>query len=293
VVCDAAEILVLPSLQMPHCRPTHNANRDTPPRSQPAPTHAPGHRQEYCISREQFDFLQDVTKWKSKSHVDALAGVKPATKSSFTRSFNKQGLVPKTAAMLESPKKGKKGKGRGRAAADEGEEEAEEERAAPDAEDGAALEEGGGARVSRACWFFRGCCSVGGVGAGVGGLDGRSGGSVACRHSLLCVLGVGLRGSVRAPALHHRPTTPYALLQTQRQTPGAAGSREEEDEEEDESQVVRRLQAGGMSFKAKEDPKSKGKGKSGGGGSGRGGGRSGAGRSGGGSGRGRGRGRGK
>jgi hypothetical protein len=48
--------------------------------------------QSYCINREQFDFVLDVTKFKSKGEwaEDPMKGIDTKTKSAFTRTFNKQ-----------------------------------------------------------------------------------------------------------------------------------------------------------------------------------------------------------
>jgi replication factor C subunit 1 len=48
--------------------------------------------QAYCINREQFDFVLDVTKFKSKAEwaEDPMKDIDTKTKSAFTRTFNKQ-----------------------------------------------------------------------------------------------------------------------------------------------------------------------------------------------------------
>mgnify|MGYP001806790264 CR=1 FL=1 len=48
--------------------------------------------QSYCINRDQFDFILDVTKFKSKAEwaEDPMKEVDTKTKSAFTRTFNKQ-----------------------------------------------------------------------------------------------------------------------------------------------------------------------------------------------------------
>jgi hypothetical protein len=48
--------------------------------------------QAYCINREQFDFILDVTKFKSKAEwaEDPMKDIDTKTKSAFTRTFNKQ-----------------------------------------------------------------------------------------------------------------------------------------------------------------------------------------------------------
>ena len=96
-----------------------------------------------------------------------MKGVAPKTKAAFTRAFNKQGLVPKTNTMVESPKKARKGRGRGSGGGggggedEEGGDDEEEERAAPDADGGAALEEAGAAPRRVRCSL---CCVRGGFG---------------------------------------------------------------------------------------------------------------------------------
>lgn len=48
--------------------------------------------QSYCINREQFDFVLDVTKFKTNAGwaEDPMKDVDTKTKSAFTRTFNKQ-----------------------------------------------------------------------------------------------------------------------------------------------------------------------------------------------------------
>lgn len=48
--------------------------------------------QAYCISREQYDFVLDVTKFKSKAPwaEDPTKDIETKVKSAFTRTFNKQ-----------------------------------------------------------------------------------------------------------------------------------------------------------------------------------------------------------
>lgn len=45
----------------------------------------------YCINREQFDYVLDVTKFKTKAEwaEDPMKDVDTKTKSAFTRTFNK------------------------------------------------------------------------------------------------------------------------------------------------------------------------------------------------------------
>ncbi|GAX74453.1 hypothetical protein CEUSTIGMA_g1902.t1 [Chlamydomonas eustigma] len=81
----------------------------------------------YCISREQFDYVVDVTSFKTKATwgEDPMKDVETKVKSAFTRRFNQMGHVARCGLMLEEPKKGRGGKGRGKAAgtADAGEDE--------------------------------------------------------------------------------------------------------------------------------------------------------------------------
>lgn len=62
--------------------------------------------QEYCINRDQFDFILDVTKFKTKAGwgEDPLKDVPAKLKAAFTRTFNVQGLRPKTNTMVEEVK---------------------------------------------------------------------------------------------------------------------------------------------------------------------------------------------
>eukprot|EP00798_Chlamydomonas_sp_ICE-L_P004739 gene4739-biopygen15023 len=77
--------------------------------------------QDYCVSREMFDYVIDVTKFKTKADwgEDPMKDVPTKMKSAFTRSFNRQGLQAKCGAMLSAPLKGKKGK-KGAAGAEDG-----------------------------------------------------------------------------------------------------------------------------------------------------------------------------
>lgn len=48
--------------------------------------------QAYCINREQYDFVLEVTKFKSKAEwaADPVKSIETRVKSAFTRAFNKQ-----------------------------------------------------------------------------------------------------------------------------------------------------------------------------------------------------------
>jgi len=63
--------------------------------------------QSYCINRDQFDFVLDVTKFKSKAGwaEDPMKDVDTKTKSAFTRTFNKQvgSRAPGMAAVTHTP----------------------------------------------------------------------------------------------------------------------------------------------------------------------------------------------
>ncbi|WIA10344.1 hypothetical protein OEZ85_010536 [Tetradesmus obliquus] len=106
--------------------------------------------QDYCINREQWDFVLDITKCKSKAPwaADPTEGLGSKVKSAFTRKFNQQGLVPRTNTMVADIVKGRKGKAKaGKAAAGNGGGEGDElagEGLAGDAEGGAALAEEAG-----------------------------------------------------------------------------------------------------------------------------------------------------
>eukprot|EP00798_Chlamydomonas_sp_ICE-L_P027941 gene27941-biopygen3368 len=84
--------------------------------------------QDYCVSREMFDYVIDVTKFKTKADwgEDPMKDVPTKIKSAFTRSFNRQGLQAKCGAMLSAPLKGKKGK-KGAAGAEDGADDDEDE----------------------------------------------------------------------------------------------------------------------------------------------------------------------
>ncbi|KAF6248320.1 hypothetical protein COO60DRAFT_1100210 [Scenedesmus sp. NREL 46B-D3] len=106
--------------------------------------------QDYCINREQWDFVLDITKFKSKAPwaAEPTEGLESKVKSTFTRKFNQQGLVPRTNTMVADMVKGRRGKakaGKGGAAAGGGEgDELAGEGLAGDAEGGAALAEEAG-----------------------------------------------------------------------------------------------------------------------------------------------------
>ena len=53
--------------------------------------------QDYCISREQFDYVLSVTSFKTKGHwgEDPMKEVPTKVKSAFTRTFNQTGQVRK------------------------------------------------------------------------------------------------------------------------------------------------------------------------------------------------------
>ena len=78
---------------------------------------------EYCISREDIEFVADVTKFKTRGAwgADPYKTVETLVKSAFTRAFNQQHLMPKTGFGMEEGKK-KKGKKGGGGAAEEEEE---------------------------------------------------------------------------------------------------------------------------------------------------------------------------
>jgi hypothetical protein len=48
--------------------------------------------QDYCINREQWDFVLDITKFKSKAPwaAEPTEGLESKVKSAFTRKFNQQ-----------------------------------------------------------------------------------------------------------------------------------------------------------------------------------------------------------
>lgn len=58
----------------------------------PAPPPPVSPFQEYCINRDQWDYVLDVTKFKSKAPwaADPTEGLESKVKSAFTRKFNQQ-----------------------------------------------------------------------------------------------------------------------------------------------------------------------------------------------------------
>ena len=78
--------------------------------------------QEYCLSRDDLDFVLSVTKFKGKEawKEDPMAGVETQTKSAFTRTFNKAEHRARCNLAVDDfkKKKGGKGKGAGEAAED-------------------------------------------------------------------------------------------------------------------------------------------------------------------------------
>ncbi|GLC37764.1 hypothetical protein PLESTB_001474400 [Pleodorina starrii] len=82
----------------------------------------------YCIDREQFDFILDVTSFKSKAPwaEDTFKDVPTKVKSAFTRSLNSTAPAARCLAQVEEVKLGRgaaKGKGKGRKAAAEDDDE--------------------------------------------------------------------------------------------------------------------------------------------------------------------------
>ena len=77
-----------------------------------------GLMRDYCISREDIEYIADVTKFKTQRTwgEDPFKKVEPVVKSAFTRAFNAQHLKPKTGFGMEEGKKKKGGK-RGAASA--------------------------------------------------------------------------------------------------------------------------------------------------------------------------------
>lgn len=75
-------------------------------------------RQEYCMDREDLDFVLDVTKFKTKAPwgEDPWKPVPPATKAALTRALHADAGRPRCSLAVEEFKKGRKGK-RGAAAA--------------------------------------------------------------------------------------------------------------------------------------------------------------------------------
>lgn len=82
---------------------------------------------DYCIAREDIDFINDVTKFKSLGswNDDPMKRVETQVKSAFTRAFNQQHIKPKTGFGLEDAKKKRKGGGGRGAVVDEEEEDGE------------------------------------------------------------------------------------------------------------------------------------------------------------------------
>ncbi|GMH33613.1 hypothetical protein BSKO_01447 [Bryopsis sp. KO-2023] len=64
---------------------------------------------QYCLSKNEFDFVQDVTKFKSKQPwaADPYAAVDSKVKSAFTRMLNKSAAPVRTSLQIEEPKKGR------------------------------------------------------------------------------------------------------------------------------------------------------------------------------------------
>jgi len=88
-----------------------------------------GNMREYCISREDIEFITDVTKFKTKGSwgEDPFKAIETQAKSAFTRAFNAQHLKPKTGFGMEESKKkrgGKKGAAAGGTGGGEDDEEA-------------------------------------------------------------------------------------------------------------------------------------------------------------------------
>ena len=69
--------------------------------------------QEYCLSRDDLDFVLSVTKFKGKEawKEDPMASVETQTKSAFTRTFNKAEHKARCNIAVDEFKKTKKGKG--------------------------------------------------------------------------------------------------------------------------------------------------------------------------------------
>ena len=68
--------------------------------------------QEYCLSRDDLDFVLSVTKFKGKEawKEDPMASVETQTKAAFTRTFNKAEHKARCNLAVDDFKK-KKGKG--------------------------------------------------------------------------------------------------------------------------------------------------------------------------------------
>lgn len=74
----------------------------------------------YCISREDIDFITDVTKFKTREGwgEDPMKGIATADKAAFTRAFNQQHIKPRTGFGMDDKLNKKKGGGaKGRKAA--------------------------------------------------------------------------------------------------------------------------------------------------------------------------------
>ena len=69
--------------------------------------------QEYCLSRDDLDFVLSVTKFKGKEawKEDPMASVETQTKAAFTRTFNKAEHRARCNLAVDDFKK-KKGKGK-------------------------------------------------------------------------------------------------------------------------------------------------------------------------------------
>ena len=69
--------------------------------------------QEYCLSRDDLDFVLSVTKFKGKEawKEDPMASVETQTKSAFTRTFNKAEHKARCNIAVDDFKKTRKGKG--------------------------------------------------------------------------------------------------------------------------------------------------------------------------------------
>ena len=68
---------------------------------------------EYCLVREDWETVGDMTKFKTKAAwgEDPLKGVEGKTKAAFTRRFNKEGVRARVGTMVEEVKrvKGRRG----------------------------------------------------------------------------------------------------------------------------------------------------------------------------------------
>lgn len=81
---------------------------------------------DYCLAREDLEFMADVTKWKSGGAWarDPMKPLETQVKSAFTRAFNAQHIKPRTGFKLDP---GTKKRGRGAAAAGPTDEAADDE----------------------------------------------------------------------------------------------------------------------------------------------------------------------